>query len=101
MNLKATAHNIDRLAQQELPSYEKPTRNLEGKTTYQITRRTALNDNAARYEIIATTRGAQFAITDSGNYARVDIPATADEATITRLIATTRDAVRNIYNTSN
>lgn len=98
MNLKATAQTIDRLAQQEIPSYEKPTRNIGTENTHQITRRTTLNDNTASYEIIATTRGAQFAITDRHHYTRVEIPATANEATITRLIASTRDAYRNTTN---
>ena len=38
MTLKTIAQTINRLAQQEIPSYEKPTRSFEGKTTYQITR---------------------------------------------------------------
>ena len=97
MTLKTIAQTIDRLAQQVLPSYEKPTRNIGTENTHQITRRTTLNDNTASYEIIATTRGAQFAITDRRHYARVDIPATADEATITSVIV----AVRDIYNTKN
>ena len=97
MTLKATAQTIDRLAQQEIPSYEKPTRNMAGKTTHQITRRTTLNDNADRYEIIANSRGAQFAITDGQKYTTCNIPLGADEATITSLIA----AARNIHNTNN
>ena len=97
MTLKTTAQTIDRLAQQEIPSYEKPTRNMAGKTTHQITRRTTLNDNADRYEIIANSRGAQFAITDGQNYTVCNIPLGADEATITSVIV----AVRNIHNTNN
>lgn len=97
MTLKTIAQTIDRLAQQEVPSYEKPTRSMEGKTTYQITRRTTLNDNAARYEIIANSRGGQFAITDGQKYTTCNIPLGADEATITSVIV----AVRNIHNTNN
>lgn len=97
MTLKTTAQTIDRLAQQELPSYEKPTRSMAGKTTHQITRRTTLNDNADRYEIIANSRGAQFAITDGQKYTVCNIPLGADEATITSVIV----AVRNIHNTNN
>ena len=97
MNLKAIAHNIDRLAQQELPSYEKPTRSMEGRATHQITRRTTLNNNRDRYEVIAYSRGGQFAITDGQKYTSVNIPLGADEATITRLIA----AVRNIHTINN
>lgn len=97
MTLKTIAQTIDRLAQQEIPSYEKPTRSMAGKTTYQITRRTTLNDNAARYEIIANSRGAQFAIPDGQKYTTCNIPLGADEATITSVIA----AVRNIHNTNN
>lgn len=97
MNLKATAQTIDRLAQQEIPSYEKPTRNMAGATTHQITRRTTLNGNAAHYEVVANNRGAQFAITNGQKYTTCNIPLGADEATITSVIA----AVRNIYNTNN
>lgn len=97
MTLKATAQTIDRLAQQEIPSYEKPTRNMAGKTTHQITRRTTLNNNRDRYEVIANSRGAQFAITNGQKYTTCNIPLGADEATITSVIA----AVRNIHNTSN
>ena len=97
MTLKTIAQTIDRLAQQEIPSYEKPTRSMEGKTTYQITRRTTLNDNAAHYEVIANNRGAQFAITDGQKYTTCNIPLGADENTITSVIV----AVRNIYNTNN
>lgn len=97
MNLKAIAQTIDRLAQQEIPSYEKPTRNMAGKTTHQITRRTTLNDNADRYEVIAYSRGGQFAITDGQKYTVCNIPLGADEDTITSLIV----AVRNIHNTNN
>lgn len=97
MTLKTIAQTIDRLAQQEIPSYEKATRNFEGKTTYQITRRTTLNNNAARYEIIANNRGSQFAITDGQKYTTCNIPLGADEATITSVIV----AVRNIHNTKN
>ena len=97
MTLKTTAQTIDRLAQQEIPSYEKPTRSMEGKTTYQITRRTTLNNNRDRYEVIAYSRGGQFAITDGQKYTSVNIPLGADDATITSLIA----AVRNIHNNNN
>ena len=97
MTLKTTAQTIDRLAQQEIPSYEKPTRSMAGKTTHQITRRTTLNDNADRYEIIANSRGAQFAITNGQKYTTCNIPLGADEATITSVIV----AVRNIHNTNN
>lgn len=98
MNLKATAHNIDRLAQQEIPSYEKPTRNMAGKTTHQITRRTTLNDNRDRYEVIAYSRDAQFVITDGQKYTSVNIPLGADDATITSLIAAVRDTYNINYN---
>ena len=98
MNLKTIAQTIDRLAQQEIPSYEKPTRSMEGKTTHQIARRTTLNNNRDRYEVIAYSRGGQFAITDGQKYTSVNIPLGADEATITRLIASTRDVYRNTTN---
>ena len=97
MTLKTIAQTIDRLAQQELPSYEHPTRNMAGRTTHQITRRTTLNNNRDRYEIIAYSRGAQFVITDGQKYTSVNVPLGADEATITSLIA----AVRNAHNTNN
>lgn len=97
MTLKATAQTIDRLAQQEIPSYEKPTRNIGTENTHQITRRTTLNNNRDRYEVIAYSRGGQFVITDGQKYTSVNIPLGADEATITSLIA----AVRNAHNTNN
>ena len=97
MTLKTIAQTIDRLAQQELPSYEKPTRNMAGKTTHQITRRTTLNNNQVHYEVIAYSRGGQFAITDGQKYTSVNIPLGADEDTIISLIA----AVRNAHNTKN
>lgn len=97
MTLKTITQTIDRLTQQEIPSYEHPTRSMAGKTTYQITRRTALNNNADRYEIIANSRSAQFAITDGQKYTTYNIPSGADEATITSVIV----AVRNIHNTNN
>ena len=70
---------------------------MAGKTTHQITRRTTLNNNADRYEVIAYSRGAQFVITDGQKYTSVNIPHGADEATITKLIV----AVRNAHNTKN
>ena len=97
MDLKTIAQTIDRLAQQELPSYEKSTRNIGTENTYQITRRTTLNNNQVHYEVIANSRGAQFAITDGQKYTTCNIPFGADEATITGVIA----AARNIHNTNN